>query len=155
MTIAMMAVVCVGFVACGSDGDDGNGDGSIGGLAGKWKKISEREIKYTRDVNGLWVVTEDEGEKPSTSGSGFIFDGLYARLVYFNADGSYILETDDRFEVRIMSGHLYLKEMDDHDIDDFEDYGAINITGNEFTLEEVEEYSAIQKKVEIKRYRKI
>lgn len=159
MTIAMMAFVCVGFAACG--GDDGNGGsdsgsgGSNGTLSGKWKKISERETQYTLDENGKWVVTVDEGEKASTSGSGFIFEGKNATLVYFKSDGSYELETDDLFEFKVQDGHLYLLELDIHDTDGFEDYGAINITGNEFTLVDEKFYNASQKKVKVKRYRKI
>lgn len=156
MTIALMAVVCVGFAACGGDGDGGSGTGSgSSSLSGKWKKISEREARYQLEENGKWIVTEDEGEKASTSGSGFIFDGKNARLVYFNSDGSYTLETDDLFEFKVQDGHLYLLELDEHDTDGFEDYGAINITGNEFTLVEEKYYSGSQKKVKTKRYRKI
>ena len=57
MAIVLMAVVCVGFSACGSDGDDnGNGGGNGGGstsnaLVGTWSRnYSTADVPNAKEV---------------------------------------------------------------------------------------------------------
>ena len=59
MTIALMAFVCVGFTACGSDDDDEGGSGNSS-VVGMWKRVYKQEIRYTKNDSGQWVETSRE-----------------------------------------------------------------------------------------------
>jgi hypothetical protein len=155
MTIALMAVVCVGFSACGSDGDD-NGGGSSSGLTGVWKRTYKYEIKYTKDASGQWVKSsEKEKTYGDNDGSeGYLFEsGGMAKLLYnVLADGTYKVE--EEFKYKVEGGHLYMWELDDRDEDGWEDVGKITVSGNTFEMQE-EEIDGNYKKVSTKRYKKV
>lgn len=155
MSIMMMAVVCVGFTACGSDDDDDNGGGA-NGLVGTWRLVSEVKTYYTK-VDGQWQATseiEEDIKKDEVATSGFIFnaDGS-ARLIYIKADGSYTLETDDWFKYKLENGYLYLLENSPEDTDGWESWGPCTVAGNTMQLKK----DRLEKKsyITVKNYRKM
>ena len=78
MTIALMAFVCVGFSACGSDDDDNGGGNNeiINRLVGTWQRGSETLIinaNRTGSLSGAGTAefykSKDEYKKTSENGS--------------------------------------------------------------------------------------
>lgn len=78
MTIALMAFVCVGFSACGSDDDDNGGGNNeiINRLVGTWQRGSETLIinaNRTGNLSGAGTAefykSKDEYKKMSENGS--------------------------------------------------------------------------------------
>ena len=152
MTIALMAVVCVGFSACGSDGD---GDSSSS-LEGVWKRIYKKTTVYVKDSNGKWVQSgEPSDETYAGSASGFQFmSGNKAQEIDIDANGN-VTPDGDAFEYKIENGKLYMLELD-HPEDGWESFGTINISGNTFELtSEDQKSSSSRKEVKLKRYRKM
>jgi hypothetical protein len=155
MTIVMMAVVCVGFSACGSDDDD-NGGGSSSGLTGVWKRTYKYEINYTKDASGQWVKSsEKEKTYDDSDGSeGILFEsGDKAKLLYnVKGDGTY--QVEEEFKYKVEGGYLYMLELDSHDTEGWEVWGKISINGNTLEIQE-EEIDGNYKEVSTKRYKKI
>jgi hypothetical protein len=154
MTIVMMAVVCVGFSACGGD-DEGDG-GSSSGLTGVWKRVYKKTTYYVKDSNGEWVQSGQPSEttyKGSYSGFQFM-SGNRAQEIDIDANGN-ITPDGDAFEYKVENGKLYMLELD-HPEDGWEDFGTINISGNTFELtSEDQKSSSSRKEVKLKRYRKM
>lgn len=153
MTILMMAVMCVGLTACGSDDDD---SGSSSNMVGVWKKIYKRTTYYQKDSSGEWVQSGQPSEKTyEGDGSGFQFmPGNRAQEVDIDANGK-VTPDGDAFEYKIENGKLYLLELDHPD--EWEDFGTINISGNQFELlqEGGKKSSSTYKEVKLTRYQKI
>ena len=152
MTIALMAVVCVGFSACGSDGD---GDSSSS-LEGVWKRVYKKTTIYVKDSNGKWVQSGEPSEETyEGSASGFQFmSGNKAQEVDIDANGN-VTPDGDAFEYKIENGKLYMLELD-HPEDGWESFGTINISGNTFELtSESGKSTSTRKEVKLERYKKI
>jgi hypothetical protein len=153
MTIALMAVVCVGFSACGSDGD---GDSSSS-LEGVWKRVYKKTTIYEKNSSGQWV---QQGQPEEKSYEGKESDGIQflpnkrAVEVDIEADGT-VTPDDDIFEYKIENGKLYMLELD-HPEGGWEEVGAIVFAGNTFELtSEDQKSSSSRKEVKLKRYRKM
>ena len=150
MSIMMMALVCVGFSACGDDDNDGgSGSGSDSGLVGVWKRVYKKTTSYQKNNDGQWVRVGEPEEKTYEWKDGFQFfaNGKFVELD-FNEDGSYEAD-DDELKYKVENGNLYYVELD-HD-KGWELWGAIVISGNQFELTE-EEIEGSRKEVELKRY---
>lgn len=165
MTIAMMALVCVGLTACGSDDDDNN-NGSGGGSAvvtesslyGIWKDHHSVNISYYKSNDGEWK----EGSRHTyyyneVTSSGFLFEegGKAKNLIMLNADGTYRPDAYYEYNYKVENGRLYVMKIGEGETGTWEDYGKIQITGN--TMETVfEEYvSDIKKKETIRGFVKL
>ncbi len=153
MTIALMAVVCVGFSACGSDGD---GDSSSS-LEGVWKRVYKKTTIYEKNSSGQWV---QQGQPEEKSYEGKESDGIQflpnkrAVEVDIEADGT-VTPDDDIFEYKIENGKLYMLELD-HPEGGWEEVGTIVFAGNTFELtSEDQKSSSSRKEVKLKRYRKM
>ena len=154
MTILMMAVMCVGFTACGSD-DDGDG-GSSSGIVGVWKRVYKKTTIYEKNSSGEWVQNGQPLEKTyEGEGSGFQFmPGNKAQEVDIDANGN-VTPDGDAFEYKIENGKLYMLELD-HPEDGWESFGTINISGNTFELtSESGKSTSTRKEVKLERYKKI
>lgn len=169
LTIALMAIVCVGFAACGSDDDggksayvsdsddDNSSVGSTSDLVGIWKRVYKKETNYQKNSSGQW---EQDGDPKVTtydnvSAHGYHFNAdKTAKSIYIRPDGTITPETrDDLYKVE--NGQLYLLELDDRDTDGWESHGYIKfIDNNEFELTE-EDIDGSRREIEVKRYRKI
>ena len=159
LTIALMAIVCVGFSACGSDGDDDGGNGGGGStsdLVGTWKRVYKLETKYQKNSSGQWEqVGQEEKTYDNVSAHGFLFNAdKTAKSIYISPDGTITPESRDDFEYKVQNGQLYMLELDESDTDGWESWGYIQISGNEFVLTE-EDIDGTRREVDIKHYRKI
>ena len=156
MTIMLMAFVCVGITACGGDGDSNGGNGGSTSLVGKWMRVYKHEIHWQLNSAGEWELTSQQ-EKTYTEGTGFLFNSdNTAKLLDFEADGSYTFETDASFNYKVENGHLYLLEINASDTDGWEDWGEITFSGEQFQLSREEIYGNGQyKESEVRRYRKV
>lgn len=157
MTILMMVVMCLGFTACGGDGDGGN-DGSSSSLVGVWKKVYKKTTYYVKDSKGEWIQSGEPSEKTYDGDGGGIqfMSGNKAKEVDIDANGKVTPDGDD-FEYKIEKGRLYMLELD-HREDGWEDFGAINIYGDSFELTSDKggkSSSSTTKDVKITRYKKI
>lgn len=156
MTIVMMAVVSIGFSACGGD-DEGDG-GSSSSLTGVWKRVYKKTTYYVKDSNGEWVQSGQPSEttyKGSYSGFQFM-SGNRAQEIDIDANGN-ITPDGDAFEYKVENGKLYMLELD-HPEDGWEDFGTINISGNTFELvsdKGGKSSSSTSKDVKLTRYQKI
>ena len=151
MTILMMAVMCVGLTACGSDDDD-----SPSGMVGVWKRVYKKTTYYEKNSSGEWVQNGQPSEKTyEGEGSGFQFmPGNKAQEVDIDANGN-VTPDGDAFEYKIENGKLYMLELD-HPKDGWEEAGTIVISGNTFELtSEDQKSSSNRKEVKLKRYKKI
>ena len=151
MTILMMAVMCVGLTACGSDDDD-----SPSGMVGVWKQVYKKTTYYEKNSSGEWVQSGEPSEETyEGSASGFQFmSGNKAQEVDIDANGN-VTPDGDAFEYKIENGKLYMLELD-HPEDGWEEAGTIVISGNTFELtSEDQKSSSSRKEVKLKRYRKM
>lgn len=151
MTILMMAVMCVGLTACGSDDDD-----SPSGMVGVWKQVYKKTTYYEKNSSGEWVQSGEPSEETyEGSASGFQFmSGNKAQEVDIDANGN-VTPDGDAFEYKIENGKLYMLELD-HPEDGWESFGTINISGNTFELtSESGKSTSTRKEVKLKRYKKI
>ena len=151
MTILMMAVMCVGLTACGSDDDD-----SPSGMVGVWKRVYKKTTYYEKNSSGEWVQNGQPSEKTyEGEGSGFQFmSGNKAQEVDIDANGN-VTPDGDAFEYKIENGKLYMLELD-HPEDGWESFGTINISGNTFELtSESGKSTSTRKEVKLERYKKI
>ena len=144
MSVMMMALVCVGFSACGDDDNDGGGSGSDSGLVGVWKRVYKKTTSYQKNNDGQWVRVGEPEEKTYEWKDGFQFfaNGKFVELD-FNEDGSYEAD-DDELKYKVENGNLYYVELD-HD-KGWELWGAIVISGNQFELTEEETEITIYEK---------
>ena len=99
MTIMLMAFVCVGFVACGSDDDDDDkGGGSSGGGSSAISLVGKNFYKSVTEVNGDGEKSVDRVYiKFKTSSSLTLQCSGYWELIY--NDGSKDKETYDTGEM--------------------------------------------------------
>ena len=154
MSIALMAVVCVGFTACGSDDDGDNGGGS-GDIVGVWKRTYKKTTYFQQNNSGEWVQVGDPKVKTydGKEASGFRFlPGNKAVEIDIDADNNVKYE-GEQFEYKIENGKLYLLELD-HPEDGYEMWGVITFSGDQFELTK-EEMEGNSKELKIYVYKKI
>ncbi len=156
VTIAMMAFVCVGFAACGSDDDnDGGEGGNAGSLVGDWKKVFKTKKVFEKNSSGEWELKRTEEKtyegKSSSTGIRFKADGKAVELTV-KSDGSRS-EDDEQFQYKLEDGKLYMLELDQKDKDGWELLGPIVLSGDSFTITEEEEHG-ITREIEIVQYKK-
>ena len=155
MTIALMAFVCVGFAACGSDDDD-NGGGGANGITGMWKRTYKLEIDYRKNSSGQWEETSrKEKTYEDREAHGFLFQqNGKAESIYIETDGSYYSENKYGFDYKIEGGKLLMKSNYPGDTDGFEVWGAITFQGSTFELVE-DDIDGNNREYELTRYQKV
>ena len=153
LTLAVVAMMSVGFASCGSDDDDVKGGGAE--LTGSWKKTYEHEIEYEKDGSGKWVqlgeYEHSYADNDNVSGIEFMAGGNAKGLWFWNGT----VEEEDDFKYQINNGHLYLLEVDEADTDGWEDWGKITISGNTFELSYEDYDGSNYKYVGVMRFKKV
>lgn len=119
MTIMLMAFVCVGFTACGDDGDN-EGVGNTSDFVGTWRTYSTDNDEPTSELGHvIWVFNTD----------GIMYEHD------IDDDLNIIEESTETFKYKAENNHLYTDKLkNDGYRNEWKDEGAYVISGNTLDL---------------------
>ena len=140
MTIVMMAIVCVGFTACGSDDDD-EGGGSSGKngavIDGQFMDTSYAYWSYQKAYDKRWLLDFSNVDLRNVNADNFPKSGINVVSIDFEGDEASEVPTGefDDFNVYVVKGMTPTSEGEQIE-KLYEKEGKLVITknGNKYTI---------------------